>query len=380
MGLLVGVGSVVCLRAGGEPLASARGRNASKEMIWVGVLMLLLGGMSVWLPGRSVVNGLYDDRFALPLLPGVVMLTVGLIGWGIHSQARAFSVAVLLGLSVAMHLRVQNDYRWDWVNQQRAFWQLSWRAPALAENTVVFSDGTLFRYTGGYPTASALNVLYAQHDPTNEMDYWFFELDRGYIDVLPEMIATEYPIQGDFRQFTFASTSRQSLVVYYEPDEGNCLWVLREGDERRAELPTLTKDAVPLSNMDQIQTGTPGTPPDPDIFGAEPAHTWCYYYQKAELARQQEDWAGIVALAEESAASDHAPNNRLEWLPFVEAFAHTGDWEQALVLSVDAFRYSKSTRNVFCPLWRGFEQEGVAASAGTFAEAYDRLQCEVGEE
>lgn len=178
MALLVGVGAVVFLRALGEPLPSAPGRNAPKEMIWVGVVMLLVGGMSVWLPGRSVVNGLYDDRFALPLLPGVVMLTVGLIGWGMRSQARAFLVAILLGLSVAMHLRVQNDYRWDWVNQQRAFWQFYWRAPALAENTVVFSDGTLFRYTGEYPTASALNVLYPQSDTDTQMDYWFLECPR----------------------------------------------------------------------------------------------------------------------------------------------------------------------------------------------------------
>jgi hypothetical protein len=212
------------------------------------------------------------------------------------------------------------------------------------------------------------------------MDYWFLELDRGYIDLLPEMIATDFPIEADFRQFTFASSSRQSLVVYFEPDEGNCLWVLGAGDDLRPGLPVLTRDAVPISDLDQILVDAPGTPPDAAVFGAEPAHTWCYYYQKAELARQQEDWAGIVALADESAALGFSPNNRVEWLPFVVAFAHTGAWDRALDLSVDAWKYSKSTRNLFCPVWRGFEADGLAAPAGTFAEAYDRLECEGGGE
>ncbi|HNB51212.1 MAG TPA: hypothetical protein PK530_04690, partial [Anaerolineales bacterium] len=148
MALLTGVGATLflkCLKDFPAPLAP---RNEQWQIIGVGLWMMIVGGLAVWLPGRSVVNGLYDDRFALPLLPGVAILTIGGIGFFAQPQVRAALAGILLGLAVAMHLRVQNDYRWDWVNQQRAFWQFYWRAPALAENTVVFSDGTLFRYTG----------------------------------------------------------------------------------------------------------------------------------------------------------------------------------------------------------------------------------------
>jgi hypothetical protein len=348
------------------------------QPIFVGIFAIMAGGLSVWLAGRQLTIGLFADRFALPMLVGVVMLTVGLIEVIVRPGIKPIIFAILIGLSVAAQLRTQNDYRWDWVNQQRAFWQLYWRAPALEEHTAVFSDGTLFRYTGGYPTASALNVLYPQRDDTNELDYWFLELDRGYFRYLPEMIAEDFPIKEVFRQYTFSSTSRQSLVVFYEPDLGNCLWVMRESDRFNPDIPALTKEAVPISNLSRILVAEPGVPLDAQVFGEEPAHTWCYFYQKAELARQQEDWVIIVALAEESAVQGFSPNNRLEWLPFVEAFAHTGDWARAMDLSMDALEYSKSTRNLFCPIWRGFEQEGLDAPPGTFSDAYRQLECEVG--
>jgi hypothetical protein len=374
MAVIAGIGVVVFFKG----VREENPHDGQREVIILGSLTLLAGGLSVWLPGRSVTVGLYADRFAMPALLGVVMLTVGIIGLVVRPRWQTVLVAILIGLSVSTHLRVQNDYRWDWVNQQRAFWQLSWRAPTLAEHTAVFSDGTLFRYTGGYPTAMALNVLYPQEQArTKVLDYWFLELDRGYYRYLSEMIAADFPIQEDFRQYAFSSTSRQSLVVYYAPEDGNCLWVIRETDQFNPDLPQLIKDAIPLSNLKQIVPETSGLP-DAEVFGKEPAHTWCYFYEKAELARQQEDWATIVALVEESAAQGFSPNNRLEWLPFVEAFAQTGDWDQAINLSMDALNYSRSTRNLFCPIWRDFERKGLDAPAGTFEQIYEQLGCETG--
>lgn len=349
-------------------------------LIGVGLFAMFLGGMSAWAVGRQLTAGLYADRYALPPLLGAVMFMVGVIGWGVRASVKPYVLAALLSLSVATQLRVQSEYRWDWVDQKRSFWQLSWRAPGLADHTAVMSDGSLFRYTGGYLTGTALNVLYPPYPgETEDVSYWFFELDEGYFRYLQDMKAGPFPMLDEMRQYRFAGTSQEIVLVYYAPEEGNCLWVIREADQFKQELPALIQEAIPLSNLARILPEA-GAPPITQVFGAEPAHTWCYFYQKAELARQQEDWAAIVALAKERAAQGFSPNNRLEWLPFVEAFAHTGDWEQALELSVDALKYSKSTRNLFCPVWRGFEQEGLEAPAGVFAEAYERLECEGGGE
>ena len=60
------------------------------------------------------------------------------------------------------------------------------------------------------------------------------------------------------------------------------------------------------------------------FFGPEPPHTWCYYYEKASLARQQGDWAGVVRLGEQAASLNYAASDPVEWLPFIEATASLG--------------------------------------------------------
>ena len=85
-------------------------------------------------------------------------------------------------------------------------------------------------------------------------------------------------------------------------------------------------------NSDETRIITDGnvshTPPV-EIFGPEPEHTWCYYYQKMTLARQQSDWQTVAALADEALAQDFKPLNRAEWLPVFEAYANTGRLKDA---------------------------------------------------
>jgi hypothetical protein len=85
-----------------------------------------------------------------------------------------------------------------------------------------------------------------------------------------------------------------------------------------------------LGEYSNIQTVLPDiiTPrPAEFIFGPEPthAHTWCYYYQQAELALQQEDWDKIVELGDQVNELKLTPNDRIEWGPFLQGYAIQGD-------------------------------------------------------
>ena len=55
--------------------------------------------------------------------------------------------------------------------------------------------------------------------------------------------------------------------------------------------------------MDRAPDLTLPAPP----FATEPGHTWCYFYEKAELARQIQDWDQIVALGSEAAEKELRP-------------------------------------------------------------------------
>jgi hypothetical protein len=84
---------------------------------------------------------------------------------------------------------------------------------------------------------------------------------------------------------------------------------------------------APYSNTANIATSGSQPKLDESIFGPEPAHRWCYYFEQADLALQADNWKKVVALGEEAEGKQLHPNeaNRLELLPFLQAYAMLGD-------------------------------------------------------
>jgi hypothetical protein len=73
--------------------------------------------------------------------------------------------------------------------------------------------------------------------------------------------------------------------------------------------------------LDNVITDGDAPLPSSAIFGDEPVHGWCYYYQKADLARQRGDWEEVARLAEEVDILDLRPNDQIEWMPFLQSYA-----------------------------------------------------------
>jgi hypothetical protein len=98
--------------------------------------------------------------------------------------------------------------------------------------------------------------------------------------------------------------------------------------------PELIKNEEPIiklsasfSNIDQIMTDRKVDLPPKNPFGNEPNHTWCYYYQKAQLARQKLDWQEVVDLMEKAKKLGFSPNDKSELLPFIEGYLMIGNIE-----------------------------------------------------
>ena len=97
--------------------------------------------------------------------------------------------------------------------------------------------------------------------------------------------------------------------------------------------------------------------PPPSLSGPEPAHTWCYYFEKADLARQQRNWDEVLTLAEKAFSLEDHPNNPSERIPFIEGYAHTGHWPGALEQTKAALDFSPAMQPVMCHLWRRIDKE-----------------------
>jgi hypothetical protein len=128
--------------------------------------------------------------------------------------------------------------------------------------------------------------------------------------------------------------------------------VLSPEDNDNPQIPDLTRQALPVSNLSRIEPEpVSGEYPPSELFGAEPEHTWCYYYQKAELAVQFRDWERAAALGDDAQARGYAPTNPFEWLPLIQGYTMSRRWEAALDRSRTAFGADEAIAPSLCRLW-----------------------------
>jgi hypothetical protein len=135
---------------------------------------------------------------------------------------------------------------------------------------------------------------------------------------------------------------------------------------------------APASNLSRIEQNTPQPYEMPtDIFG-EPQLDWCYYFEKADLARQFREWERIVQLWDEASAAGFQPQNGVEYLPFIEGFARQNDWQQAARLSLQANRISEAMPKILCPTWEQIaaDMQPSPDQQATLDELRTKLRCD----
>jgi hypothetical protein len=329
------------------------GTDWPRQAIWIGILGTLLGSVPIWAIDRQSLFGLQSGRFALAAMTGMSILFVGLLEWFTPRRLpKALLLAALIGLATGFHLRVATSYYRSTLLQNQFYWQLYWRAPYIQPGTAILSKDELFLYVGRKPTAVTLNLLYPQPLGTSNVGYWFLEMDHDVGAKVVPRLARGRIFEESFRTFNFTGSSLDSLVIFYKPGAGRCLWVLSLDDVDNPQIPDLTRQALPVSNLSRIQPQPiPGDYPPEELFGAEPEHGWCYYYQKAELAVQLGDWGKAAELGDEAGAKSYTPSNPYEWLPFIQSYAMTGRWEDALDRSQMAFSADEGIAPSLCRLW-----------------------------
>jgi hypothetical protein len=180
--------------------------------------------------------------------------------------------------------------------------------------------------------------------------YAYFDIyHAAFDDYLPGITLTE-----TFRGIQFSGNTSKALVIDFDNHSG-CVRVLDSIYEGDPNLNSSVADLFDISDVSNITT-TPGSPLLHDIFGTEPVHTWCYYFEKADLAHQMQDWKTILELKADADSQGFKPNVGAEYLPFIEAFAQSGQWVQAYNLSAVANGINPAPGTALCNAWRRFAQ------------------------
>jgi hypothetical protein len=146
----------------------------------------------------------------------------------------------------------------------------------------------------------------------------------------------------------------RSLFIYYKPGEG-CLWVLNPNDVNNDYIPLENRHLAAFSNASVILREASDAP-DPTVFGNEPIHDWCYYFEKASLANQQGDWNESLDLMSRAQQENLQPTLGIEWLPLIKAYAMTGDWQAAKELSIIVHTMQSKNDSMLCALWDDFSE------------------------
>jgi hypothetical protein len=148
------------------------------------------------------------------------------------------------------------------------------------------------------------------------------------------------------------------VLVMSQPSAESCVHVIDSRWIEQSEHDT--EEIAQLFSHSKIEYAlTEGQTPKPlsYVFGTEPAHGWCYYYQKAELARQQGDWDSVAVLGAEAASLDLVPADPIEWMPFLQAYAVLGETEKVESLAAQ-FKDDPFHKEQFCENLNQLDENG----------------------
>jgi len=350
------------------------GETSTRSARWIialGVVMLLLGGPPFWLVNVPVSLGFPANRATLSFLLGVSFLLAGLLEL-LPSKIKYALAVAFIALTAGRQFLWANEFRRDWTYHKNLFWQMTWRAPGLEKDTIILINENL-EYYADNSLSAALNWIYAPDNHSDVMDFvLFYPTNR---DEFPLTLNT--PVDYDFLAGKFHGNTSQTVVFYYAPP--GCLRLLDpEIDAQNRLIPddSLLRDAALLSSTAPILSQP--TAQMPKAYLPEPTRGWCYYFQKADLARQMGDWEAVVDLGDAAFALDDHPNDPLEWFVFIEGYAHTTDWEKAVELSQSSYRVSKNyVAPLLCKLWNRIEREteNTPAQKAALSDAQSKFEC-----
>jgi len=292
-----------------------------------GILLFLLAGLITWGLGLPLDIKFAWDRMTLAFIPAVAILFGAFLN--IQKKTGIFPgllFALLISMAVGIHFENGMRYKRDWENIIQMQWQLSWRIPDLKPNTTLITSESGLKFYSDNSLTSPLNLMYSEQS-SDQLDYFLYFSDVR-LGLGLKKLETGIPINQKYRSFNFSGNTSNIIAYKFEPP--NCLMIMDRVFSNSITNPNLTDlqtNELRLTNLDLIRTDPQEIPPT-YLFADVPEETWCYYFEKADLARQKSNFLEVVFLGDEAINRGFSPRSASEWLPFLEGYAWMGKWEK----------------------------------------------------
>jgi hypothetical protein len=300
----------------------------------------------------------------------------GTIDGLLRSRAqKTWLAAGLVALAGAYQANLGLAYKQEWTHLSAFAWQITWRAPSLQPGALLLTEKSGFAYHEDDSLAALVNWIYAPEWQGGRMPYMVFGVSERLNKGLPAL-KPGLPVVKEVRAATFEGSTSRALVFHYDPP--GCLHILDpESENWQANYPDMLLRAVPLSNLALIPIdSTNQANPPIGVFGEEPKHRWCYYFEKADLSRQFGEWDKIMQLGNEAFRQGYYPETAVEFLPFIEGYGRLRYWDDAYQVSQKAYQLDASIQPALCSLWQRLSSD--LSSDAALERNLARLRAEPG--
>jgi hypothetical protein len=316
----------------------------------LGLLIVFLGMAPLWIIGQDIVthkNEFAGSRFGIGATLGASLILAVIIENVLDDVKKKIAVVSLcVALAVSMHMTIEKDFAYSWEKQERLARELLWRIPSLEPGTAIVTDEEILGYMGSYSVSYSLITTYQPGDVSTP-PYWYFPF--YYTNPNVNDFLTGIPLEGSKLTMDFKGSSQQMILLSFNPEMQRCLWVLQPQDVNLRLVNNDMRQLAAGSDINLIKQTEGEDPAPPEaLYGETNTQTWCYYFEKADLARQYGQWDEIVRLWDEAQAVGERPDNGFEYIPFIEGWGHTGNWEQVKETTKFAKRISAGLEPSLC--------------------------------
>jgi tetratricopeptide (TPR) repeat protein len=282
---------------------------------------------------------------------------------------RSLIPIALVAISVSTQVLNADYWKPFWEHQRQMWWQLTWRAPDIQDDTLVmtYSSGG-YNPQQDYEIWGPLNLIYnPEPAKTPVVQAEVLNATTAY-SVLKKEVINNY-----VRDIKLHRDYNNALVMSMSPLSG-CLHVIDGRLPVYSETESsLVRQVGEYSQVDRIiPSGTAPVPPA-SIFGSEPEHDWCYYYQKASLARQNGDWKEVVRLYDQAFELNLETSDKSEMIPFFEALVNLGRYDEAETIYHKQIKGNSEVRFSICTFLEN--DPGYPAEFGYDYPAIRELLC-----
>jgi len=311
-----------------------------QEMFVGGMLWAATGLIIVILANRSVIFPLFS-RYGMVSATGAIMALVAGISF-ISERRIQIALTALLFFSAAFTHYANGVQSAQTSQSMRAFWwQVSWRVPQFVQGaTIIVNYPNSGNREESFVWGPANHIYYPYKIKPNTIQTGVYAIMLDH-DAVLKILTREGQV---FRKRIIVDTYKnyRNFVILTQPSPNSCVQVI---DGAQPEYSHFEIDPIMVvgsySKTEHIALDESFKTPPQFLFGSEPSHGWCYFYEKATYERQKGNWDEVINFGTQAFAKNLFPTDLIEWMPFLQAYALTGNidrlTEVAPIVTADSY-------------------------------------------